>query len=45
MAYYGVLQLHPSKKLFIWQVEEFLSVAFFQKAKREICSKAVALQK
>ena len=43
--YYCVLRLRPYKKLFICEVKEFLSDAFFRKAKREICSKAVALQK
>ena len=43
--YYCVLRLRPYKKLFICEVKEFLSAVFFRKAKREICSKAVALQK
>ena len=43
--YYCVLRLHTFKNLFVCEVEEFLSAAFFRKAKREICSKAIALQK
>ena len=43
--YYCVLASVTFKKLFVCEVEEFLSAAFFRKAKREICSKAVALQK
>ncbi len=43
--YYCVLRLHTFKNLYVCEVEEFLSAAFFRKAKREICSKAIALQK
>ena len=43
--YYFVLASVTFKNLFVCEVEEFLSAAFFRKAKREICSKAVALQK
>ncbi|MBQ7044997.1 MAG: hypothetical protein IJN65_00725, partial [Clostridia bacterium] len=42
--YYCVLRLRPFKKFFDFKVEEFISHAFFRKAKREIRSKAVALQ-
>ena len=34
----------PTKKFFEFRVEEFILATFFQKAKREICSKVSTLQ-